>query len=115
MYDDVAKLVAYEAGGFDKYGNRKTTKKTSTVYVQPRGVYSSEFYNASQLGFKPSITFVMANRADYNEEPIIEYHGTEYNVIRVDWDAQRDSIRLICERRVNNGREFIGPTHEYSE
>ena len=101
MYDDVAKLINYETGGYDAYGNRKTIKETSDVYVQPRGVYSSEFYNASQLGFKPSITFVIANRADYHEEPIIEFHGVEYKVIRVDWNAQRDSISLVCERRIH--------------
>ena len=101
MYDDVAKLVNYKTGAYDAYGNRKTIKESSDVFVQPRGVYSSEFYNASQLGLKPSITFVIANRADYHDEPIIEYHGIEYKVIRVDWDAQRDSIRLICERRIH--------------
>ena len=101
MYDDVAKLIDYITTGRDKYGNRKTEKQTTTIYVQPRGVYSSEFYNASQLGLKPSITFVIANRADYDNQPIIEYKGVEYNVIRVDWDAQRDAIRLICERRIH--------------
>ena len=101
MYDDVAKLINYETGGYDAYGNRKTIKETSDVYVQPRGVYSSEFYNASRLGLKPSITFVIANRADYDNQPIIEYKGVEYNVIRVDWDAQRDAIKLICERRIH--------------
>ena len=101
MYDDVAKLVQYKTGSYDSYGNRKTIRETSDVYVQPRGVYSSEFYNASQLGLKPSITFVITNRSDYHEEPIIEYKGVEYNVIRVDWNAQRDSISLICERRIN--------------
>ncbi|MBQ6501182.1 MAG: phage head closure protein [Mogibacterium sp.] len=100
MYDDVAKLVDYVTTGSDRYGNRITTKEETEVYVQPRGVYSSEFYNASQLGHKPSVTFIMANREDYDEQPIIEYHGQEYSIIRVDWDAQRDEIQLVCEKRV---------------
>ena len=115
MYDDVAKLVSYQFNGYDKYGNRKTERKTTDVYVQPRGIYSSEFYQASQLGLKPSITFILANRADYNEEPVIEYKGVEYNVIRVDWNAQRDSVQLICERRVHNGRDFNGSDGKDSE
>ena len=103
MYDDVAKLINYETGGYDAYGNRKTIKETSDVYVQPRGVYSSEFYNASQLGLKPSITFELANRADYAGQKIIVFHGIEYSIIRNDWNAQRDKCSLICEERVKNG------------
>lgn len=113
MYDDVAKLVNYKASGYDAYGNRKTVKEVREVYVLFRGVYQSEFYNASQLGFKPSITFIIAHRDDYHEEPIIEYNGVEYNIIRVDWDAQRDPISLICERRVHG--DVNGTTDEYSE
>ncbi len=102
MYDDVAVLKGYGQVAYDEYGNESYTMEETTVYVQPRGVYSSEFYNAAQLGLKPSITFVLANRADYADQPIIEFHDKEYNVIRVDWDAQRDSINLICEERVSN-------------
>ena len=105
MYDDVANLISYDHTGRDKYGNLKTTEKKTAVYVQPRGVYSSEFYSASQLGLKPSITFRLANRADYSEQPVIEFKNVLYNVIRVDWNAQRDSVDLICERRVSNGRK----------
>lgn len=102
MYDDVAVLKGYGQVAYDKYGNESYTMEETTVYVQPRGVYSSEFYNAAQLGLKPSITFVLANRADYADQPIIKFHDKDYNVIRVDWDAQRDSINLICEERVSN-------------
>ena len=103
MYDDVAVLRDYEPTGFDDYGNRVTSASETTVFVQPRGVYASEFYNASQLGLKPSITFELANRADYDGQKIIVFHGIEYNIIRNDWNAQRDKCSLICEKRVDNG------------
>lgn len=103
MYDDVAILKAFIDTGFDKYGNRTTRTEETTVYVQPRGVYSSEFYNAAQVGLKPSLTLVIANRADYSDQPVVEFHGRDYSVIRVDWNAQRDSIALICEERANSG------------
>lgn len=102
MYDDVAVLRDYEPTGFDDYGNRVTSASETTVFVQPRGVYASEFYNASQLGLKPSITFELANRADYDGQKIIVFHGIEYNIIRNDWNAQRDKCSLICEKRINN-------------
>ncbi len=103
MYDGIAVLKAYGEPTFDAEGNEIPTVTETTVYVQPRGVYSSEFYNAAQLGLKPSLTLYLANRMDYSDQKIIEYEGRDYDVIRVDWNAQRDGISLICEERVNNG------------
>lgn len=103
MYDGIATLVTYETDGFDQYGNKLVTEKTRDVFVQPQGIYASEFYNAAQLGLKPSLSLYIANRADYDGEKVLRYQGTEYSVIRVDWKAQRDGITLVCEERINNG------------
>lgn len=103
MYDDVATLVEYGESEFDEYGNESITTETRQVYVMPRGVYQSEFYNAAQLGLKPEITFEMSNIADYNNEKVIQYHDKYYTIIRVDWSAQRDKVSLICQERVDNG------------
>lgn len=103
MYDSVATLKAYGTPTYDEYGNEVLSITETEVFVQPRGVYQSEFYNAAQLGLHPSITFVLTNKADYSGEKVIEWEGTEYTVIRTDWTAQRDSISLICEERVKNG------------
>lgn len=102
MYDSVATLKAYGTPTYDTYGNEVQNITTTDVYVQPRGVYQAEFYNAAQAGLHPSITFVLTNKADYNGEKVIEWEGQEYTVIRADWTAQRDSISLICEERVHN-------------
>lgn len=88
---------------YDEYGNEKITYAKRKVYVMPRGVYSSEFYNAAQAGLHPEITFEMTNRADYNNERLIEFEGVVYNIIRPDWNAQKDKISLVCEKRVVNG------------
>lgn len=103
MYDGVAILKKYGESSFDKYGNETPVVEETTVFVQPRGVYGSEFYTAAQLGLKPSITLFIANRADYDGQKFLTYEGKEYSVIRVDWNAQRDGISLICEERVQNG------------
>ena len=102
MYDGIAILKSYSNEGFDKYGNKTTKEVKRTVFVQPRGVYASEFYNAAQLGLKPSLTLYMTNRNDYQGEKVLTYQGKDYTVIRVDWKAQRDGISLICEERVND-------------
>ena len=114
MYDGVATLKAYGTPTYDAYGNEKQTITEREVFVQPRGVYQSEFYNASQLGLKPSLTLFISNRDDYEGERIVSYEGKEYSVIRTDWNAQRDGISLICEERVNNGGDINGPDGEDS-
>lgn len=103
MYDSVATLKAYGAPTYDEYGNEVQSVTSTDVFVQPRGVYNAEFYNAAQAGLHPSITFVLTNRADYNGEKLIEWEGKDFNIIRTDWNGQRDSISLICEERVHNG------------
>lgn len=103
MYDSVAKLIAFGIPTYDTYGNEIQTETETTVYVQPRSVYNAEFYNAAQAGLHPSITFTIANRADYNGEKIVEWNGKRFDVIRTDWTAQRDTISLVCEERVYNG------------
>lgn len=103
MYDSIATLKAYGTPTYDIYGNEIQSVTTSSVYVMPRGVFNAEFYNAAQAGLHPSITFELTNRADYHGEKVIEWEGKDYNVIRTDWNAQMDKIRLICEEKVDAG------------
>lgn len=102
MYDSVATLKGNRSVMYDSAGNELITYEERTVFVQPRGVYNAEFYNAAQAGLHPSITFELANKADYNGEKLVEWDGKTYSVIRTDWTAQRDRISLICEERVGN-------------
>ena len=100
MYDSIATLKGNMTVTYDAAGNEIITYTDALVYVMPRGVYNSEFYNAAQAGLHPSITFEIANKADYHGEKLIYWNNKAYTVIRTDWDAQRDRIRLICEERV---------------
>lgn len=103
MYDSTAILVRVEAIGYDSSGNPIQRTTETEIFVQPRSVYQSEFYNAAQLGRKPSLTLFIANHEDYNGERIVRFEEREYSVIRTDWNAQRDGISLVCEERSHNG------------
>lgn len=107
MYDSIATLKGEPITTYDEYGNEVITYTDNEVYVMPRGVYNAEFYNAAQAGLHPSITFVLANKADYNGEKLIEWNEVYYNVIRTDWTAQRDAISLICEERIG---KYVAPS-----
>lgn len=101
MYDGIAILKEYGEPVYDGYGNEFIPEIDTTVFVIPRGVYQSEFYNAAQAGLKPSITLYLTNKADYNGQKVLVYEGKEYSIIRVDWSAQRDGISLVCEEKIN--------------
>ena len=102
MYDSIATLKGYGEPTYDKYGNEIETVIESEVYVQPRGVYNSEFYNAAQAGLKPSVTLFIPNKEDYHGETVLSFEGQDYDVIRTDWNAQRDGISLVCQEKVEN-------------
>lgn len=101
MYDDVITLKAIATRTYDAAGNEILTYTENVIPALPEGVYSAEFYNAAIAGLHPEITFRIMNREDYNGEKLVEYNGKTYTVTRVDWTAQRDDIRLICEERTN--------------
>ena len=100
MYDGVATLLKDGERTYDAYGNETIAQEQREVYVQPRGVYQSEFYNAAQNGLRPSLTLFIASKEDYSGETELVYEGRKYAVIRVDWSAQRDGISLVCEEKV---------------
>lgn len=112
MFDGIAVLKQYGTPVYDAEGNETMPVIETEVYVQPRGVYQSEFYNAAQIGLKPSLTFFISNLEDYDGQKVLEYDGKDYDVIRVDWSAQRDGISLICEERI--GEPIIEPEESES-
>lgn len=100
MYESTAILKGRARFSYDEYGNELVTYTERVVFVQPLSVYSSEFYQAAQAGLHPSITLEIANRLDYKGEKLINFQGQDYEIIRVDWNGQKDKIRLICEERI---------------
>lgn len=83
--------------------NEVTTYTERTVFVRPRSVFASEFYQAAAVGLKPSMTLVLSNYSDYEGEKLVEYDGKEYTVTRVYQRPDRDAVELTLEERVNNG------------
>ena len=110
MYDSVAYLLKDDTKTYDAYLNEHITTTRRMVYVQPRSVYNSEFYNASIIGLHPSITLTLANREDYEGEKVVEFEGKLYSVIRADWKAQRDAISLVLEEKTNIPNETVTTT-----
>lgn len=100
MYEGIAILKGDPVACYDEYGNETIKHSETTVFVKPRSVYASEFYAAAQIGITPSIVLVIANRADYDGQKLVEYNGVNYEVVRADWVNGRDSISLTLAERI---------------
>lgn len=74
-----------------------------TVFVKPRSVYASDFYEAARSGLQPSVVLVLSNPADYQGEKVVLYQGTEYTVTRAYQRPERDTLELTLEERTENG------------
>ena len=102
MFEATAKLYKETGRALDDYANEVITYTTREVFVYPRSVYRAEFYNAAQAGLHPAITLTMTNIADYEGEKLVEFEGKLYDLVRVDWNGQRDRVSLILEERTRN-------------
>lgn len=104
MFENVATLLQPIITQ-NAYGQEIESFLERTVFVKPRSVYSNEFYQAAQLGMKPSVVLILANFMDYEDERLIDYDGRRYNVIRAYQSPESDSIELTLELRTGNDTE----------
>lgn len=104
MFDNVAILKKATTTQDAEY-NEIVAYTERTVYVKPRSVFASEFYQAAAVGLRPALTLVLASFADYDGEKLVEYDGKEYTVTRVYQRPEKDAVELTLEERVENGLE----------
>ena len=85
----------------DNIGNELEQKIKKTIpIIKIEKIYSSEFYQAHQNGFKPNLK-IKISALNYDDERIVEYMGNEYDIVRVE-NEYADEISLICEKRIKN-------------
>lgn len=85
----------------DSIGVEKETEVlVECPIIKHEDIYSKEFYEANQQGFKPSLRIVIS-RLNYDNENELQYNGVRYSIIRTQ-EYDLDEITLICERKVGN-------------
>lgn len=100
MRDVSCKLISKEIVT-DKIGIQKeVTQKREIPIIKIEDVYSKEFYQASEQGFKPSLR-LRISALNYNYEDDLEYMKKMYSIIRVQ-EVTTDEIVLVCERKIAN-------------
>ena len=101
MYEAVATLrsTTYTQ---DSALNQVPVYTDREVFVKPRSVSRSDFYQAAQSGLKPSVVLVLF-AGDYDGEKVALYEGKEYTVLRAYHRPEKDAIELTLEERTENG------------
>lgn len=68
--------------------------------IKTEDIYAKEYYEASQLGYKPTLR-IRISALNYNNETEVIYMGTTYTIVRIS-EPYADEIVLICERKIKN-------------
>lgn len=66
-----------------------------TVYAEIRSVSRTEAYRAMSLDMEPVYTFVLADPAEYEEEPFAEYKGKRYRISRTYVAGQKIELTAV--------------------
>lgn len=78
----------------------KEKKETEIPIIKMEDVYAKEFYEANQLGYKPSLRLIIST-LNYNQEEELEYMNIIYKIIRTQ-EKNADELILVCERKLKN-------------
>lgn len=100
MRDVSCKLVSVSISKNDIGVEQETVVEKEIPIIKVEDVYSKEFYEANQQGYKPSLRLVISS-LNYENEPELIYMNTQYNIIRVQ-EKMADELVLICERKLKN-------------
>ena len=79
---------------------KEVTTEIEIPIIKVEDVYASEFYEANQQGYKPTLR-LRISALNYNNEEELIYMGTTYSIIRAS-EPVADEIVLICERKAKN-------------
>lgn len=92
-------LLVHEIRTTDEYGDQAVTYTSREVFCRIKSIGQKEFYQAQAVGMQPEIKFVLADCLDYENEPIVEYEGDRYRILRTYRTGQE--LELVCYREVN--------------
>jgi len=98
-YTEIIYLIS-QSKEEDDIGNFTSSSETSKkVYAKKQSVKTSEFYNAVQGGFNPSIELVV-KRLNYNGEEELDWNNERYFIIRTIDPKSKFDIVLVCQKKI---------------
>lgn len=84
----------------DEIGNEiEVINKKQIPIIKIEDIYSTEYYEANQQGYKPNLRLRIST-LNYEDEEELEYMGKVYSIIRV--QTMIDETILVCERKIKD-------------
>lgn len=99
MYDVSCKLLSTQIISDGIGVEKETVIETDCPIIKVEDVYSNEFYQANEQGFKPSLRLRIST-LNYSGQIELKYMNTIYTVIRT--QELVDETILVCERKIKN-------------
>ena len=96
--NDILTLIQ-RTQGVDEYGDPTITETRRDIFCRKASIGQSEFYQAHATGLKPELKLVIADYLDYADEPLVEYGGQIYRVLRTYRTGKE--LELTVYREVN--------------
>ena len=91
----------------DEVGNEiSTLSEPRKCYAKKQSVRTNEFYSAVEVGLTPSVEFVI-KRLNYQNEEILEWNDTIYQVIRTIDPKNKFDIVLVCAKKIGVNKVLI--------
>lgn len=100
MRDVSCKLLSTQIVENDIGVQTERIVETEIPIIKVEDVYSKEYYEANQQGYKPSLRLRIST-LNYNDEEELTYMNKVYSIIRVQ-EIMADELVLICERKIKN-------------
>ena len=106
MRAGVADLIAVspEAGGV----GTDPAESRRTVYCTVKSIGMQEAYQAMGQGLNPELKVILAHDFEYQDEPLLEYEGKRYRIIRT-YITVADGIELTIQRVTGNAKPIPEP------
>ena len=80
------------------------TDTARTVMCMVESVRRSEYYDASNAGYRPEFVFKLALAEDYQDERLVKYHGQRFRVVRT-YRTVDEGIEITVERSDERGTD----------
>lgn len=103
MRDVSCKLLSVSLASNEIGVQSETITETEIPIIKIEDVYSNEYYEANQAGYKPSLR-LRISALNYNNEQELKYMNIIYSIIRVQ-EVTADEIILVCERKIKNVKD----------
>lgn len=100
MYKIIDFYLVTETKTTDSMGQVISTKSNEICVGKLKSVYEKEFYQAAQVGIRPSFV-IETPSSNYNGQALIKYEGKEYSVYRT-YLVGTDKIELYCQEKVGD-------------